>query len=395
MNAPIVAAVVLAAGGGRRYGMPKALVEYEGSLLVERAVRTARAVCDPVLVVLGAQAVDVWRQADLGGATVLANKDWETGMASSLRTGLDGLRGWPGRVDAALITLVDMPGMTPEALARVAEHAAPDALAVATYDGVRGHPVLIGRDHWAGRDRDGDRRRGRPPLPRRARRHRGRLHRPGRSDRPRRPAVRSTFGAVIARVVDEPLSVAEHEDAVADKAAGAVVSFAGVVRDHDGGRSVTELEYVGHPTARGRDPELADEFAARPDVHAVAVSHRIGLLGIGDVALACAVSAVAPRPGVRRLRRARRRGEEAAADLEAAGLHRRRGGVGRLPLSRAAVGVGGGGSMPGREQGAEHPGRHLHQRQVPGRRSAAWPGTRHRRGCRTARASGCTSGTPM
>ena len=145
-----VAGLVLAAGGGRRYGMPKALVEYEGSLLVERAVRTARAVCDPVLVVLGAQAVDVWRTADLGGATVLANRDWETGMASSLRTGLDGLRGWPGRVDAALVTLVDMPGMTPEALRVLAAHAAPDALAVATYDGVRGHPVLLGREHWAG-----------------------------------------------------------------------------------------------------------------------------------------------------------------------------------------------------------------------------------------------------
>jgi CTP:molybdopterin cytidylyltransferase MocA len=147
---PTVAAVVLAAGGGRRYGMPKALVEYEGSLLVERAVRTAREVCDPVLVVLGAQAVDVWRRADLGGATVLANRDWETGMASSLRTGLDGLRGWPGRVDAALVLLVDMPGMTAEALRHMAGHAAPDALAVATYDGVRGHPVLLGREHWAG-----------------------------------------------------------------------------------------------------------------------------------------------------------------------------------------------------------------------------------------------------
>jgi CTP:molybdopterin cytidylyltransferase MocA len=145
-----VAGLVLAAGGGRRYGMPKALVEYEGSLLVERAVRTARAVCDPVLVVLGARAVDVWRTADLDGATVLANRDWETGMASSLRTGLDGLRGWPGRVDAVLVTLVDMPGMTPEALCAVAAHAAPDALAIATYDGVRGHPVLLGREHWAG-----------------------------------------------------------------------------------------------------------------------------------------------------------------------------------------------------------------------------------------------------
>jgi molybdopterin synthase catalytic subunit len=96
---------------------------------------------------------------------------------------------------------------------------------------------------------------------------------------------------ILARVTDEPLSVAEHEAAVADKAAGAVVSFCGVVRDHDGGRSVTELEYVGHPTAPELIAEIAAEFAARPEVHAVAVSHRVGLLAIGDVALACAVSA--------------------------------------------------------------------------------------------------------
>jgi CTP:molybdopterin cytidylyltransferase MocA len=145
-----VAAVVLAAGGGRRYGMPKALVEHQGSLLVERAVGTAQAVCDPVLVVLGARAVDVWREARLERVILLVNRDWETGMASSLRTGLEGLRGLPVRVDAALVLLVDMPGMTPAALERLAGHAGPDALAVATYDGVRGHPVLLGRDHWAG-----------------------------------------------------------------------------------------------------------------------------------------------------------------------------------------------------------------------------------------------------
>jgi molybdopterin synthase catalytic subunit len=96
---------------------------------------------------------------------------------------------------------------------------------------------------------------------------------------------------LLARVTEEPLSVAEHEAAVADKAAGAVVSFAGVVRDHDGGRSVTELEYVGHPTAPELIAEIAAEFAARPEVQSVAVSHRVGLLAIGDVALACAVSA--------------------------------------------------------------------------------------------------------
>jgi molybdopterin synthase catalytic subunit len=94
-----------------------------------------------------------------------------------------------------------------------------------------------------------------------------------------------------AAVGVEPLDVDEHAALVDDPAAGAVVTFAGVVRDHDGGRSVTELEYVGHPTAPDVIRELAEEFAARPDVHAVAVSHRIGRLGIGDVALACAVSA--------------------------------------------------------------------------------------------------------
>ena len=103
--------------------------------------------------------------------------------------------------------------------------------------------------------------------------------------------MNSGAAPVVARVVDATLSVADHEDAVTDKAAGAVVSFAGVVRDHDGGRSVTELEYVGHPTAQEVLAELAAEFAARPEVVGVAVSHRIGLLGIGDVALACAVSA--------------------------------------------------------------------------------------------------------
>lgn len=107
--------------------------------------------------------------------------------------------------------------------------------------------------------------------------------------RDRGPVV--DFGARIARVVDEPLSVAEHEHAVLHKASGAVVSFAGVVREHDLGRSVIQLEYVGHPTAVEVITHLAREFDARPDVHAVAVSHRVGLLAIGDVALACAVSA--------------------------------------------------------------------------------------------------------
>lgn len=95
----------------------------------------------------------------------------------------------------------------------------------------------------------------------------------------------------IAAVSDQPLDLAAHEEAVGDPAAGAVVSFSGVVRNHDDGRSVMELEYHGHPTAPQLVAEVAAEIAARRGVIAVAVSHRVGMLAIGDIALAAAVSA--------------------------------------------------------------------------------------------------------
>jgi len=100
-----------------------------------------------------------------------------------------------------------------------------------------------------------------------------------------------TGRVVLSDVVDETLSLSKHLAAVDDAAAGATVSFSGVVRDHDGGRGVTALEYHGHPTAASVVAQVASEIAARPGVIAVAVSHRIGLLKVGDVALAAAVSA--------------------------------------------------------------------------------------------------------
>ncbi|MBQ6640446.1 MAG: molybdenum cofactor biosynthesis protein MoaE, partial [Saccharopolyspora sp.] len=95
-----------------------------------------------------------------------------------------------------------------------------------------------------------------------------------------------------AEVTAEPLNVEDLAARVEHRAAGAVVTFSGVVRDHDGGRGVSELEYVGHPSANDVIREVADELAAgRAGVRALAVAHRVGRLGIGDVALACAVSA--------------------------------------------------------------------------------------------------------
>jgi len=95
---------------------------------------------------------------------------------------------------------------------------------------------------------------------------------------------------IHSALTDEPLDVAAHEAAVSHPAAGAVVSFAGVVRDHDGGRDVVTLHYEAHPSAAAVLAEVAAEIAKEPAVHAVAVSHRIGDLRVGDVALAAAVS---------------------------------------------------------------------------------------------------------
>jgi molybdopterin synthase catalytic subunit len=95
-----------------------------------------------------------------------------------------------------------------------------------------------------------------------------------------------------AAVGTEPLDVSEHAALVAGPAAGAVVTFAGVVRDHDGGRPVRGLSYSAHPTAAAVVEQVAAEVAARaPGVRALAVSHRVGALAVGDVALACAVAA--------------------------------------------------------------------------------------------------------
>ena len=94
-----------------------------------------------------------------------------------------------------------------------------------------------------------------------------------------------------ADVVHEPISVQEVISLVTDRAAGAVVSFSGDVRDHDHGRDVAHLEYEGHPTAAAVIAEVAADIAKRHDIIAIAVLHRVGPLQVGDSALVAAVSA--------------------------------------------------------------------------------------------------------
>ncbi|WP_435612262.1 nucleotidyltransferase family protein [Streptomyces sp. bgisy159] len=146
-----VTGLLLAAGGGRRLGgRPKALLQHRGRPLVEHAVGVLRAAgCARLHVVLGAAAGTVLERARLDGCAVVTNPDWEQGMGSSLRAGLDSLAESGAR--AALVLLVDQPGIGAEAAGRVlAAYRDETSLAAASYEGVRGHPVLFGAAHWAG-----------------------------------------------------------------------------------------------------------------------------------------------------------------------------------------------------------------------------------------------------
>ncbi|MFJ7211978.1 molybdenum cofactor biosynthesis protein MoaE [Amycolatopsis sp. NPDC098790] len=111
-------------------------------------------------------------------------------------------------------------------------------------------------------------------------------------DHPRPAAQTPDVRVARALVTEDLLSVEEHARLVEDDAAGAVVTFAGVVRDHDGGKGVRDLTYEGHPSAGDVIAEVVADLSTRwAGVRAVAVSHRVGHLAIGDVALACAVAA--------------------------------------------------------------------------------------------------------
>ncbi|HEU4511835.1 MAG TPA: nucleotidyltransferase family protein [Nocardioidaceae bacterium] len=149
---PNVRGLLLAAGAGRRMGGPKALLRDDsGEAFVTRGVRVLRdGGCEGVTVVVGAAAEEVGGVLADADVAVTVAADWGSGMGASLRAGLadPSLDG----AEAVVVSLVDLPDVGKEVVRRLlgSVRTGPAALARSTYDGVPGHPVLIGRDHWAG-----------------------------------------------------------------------------------------------------------------------------------------------------------------------------------------------------------------------------------------------------
>jgi len=96
---------------------------------------------------------------------------------------------------------------------------------------------------------------------------------------------------IATGITDEPLDTGALIDSARRDTCGAVASFIGVVRNHDGGESVDAIEYSSHPSSQQILRDIAVEFKDRPGVHRIVAWHRVGRLEIGEDAMVVAVAA--------------------------------------------------------------------------------------------------------
>lgn len=146
----MIAAVVLAAGGSARLGRPKQLERWGDSTLLGHVVDQVRTYSvDEVWVVLGAGVEEILETVDFDGCGVVENPEWQEGIASSLRVGLDTLL-QKSRADAALIVIGDQPGLdaavVEEVIASFRRSSRP--VVIPKYRYTWGNPVLVDRSLW-------------------------------------------------------------------------------------------------------------------------------------------------------------------------------------------------------------------------------------------------------
>ena len=145
----MVGTVILAAGASTRFGSPKQLLVYDGDPLVRRAAKAALAAgTSPVMVVLGANASIVAREiSNLPGVRTIVNEHWQSGLASSLATGVRSLMETAG-CDAVLVMLADQPGVDAKALKKlIAAFDDKNRIIAASYLDTVGVPAIFGCEH--------------------------------------------------------------------------------------------------------------------------------------------------------------------------------------------------------------------------------------------------------
>ena len=96
---------------------------------------------------------------------------------------------------------------------------------------------------------------------------------------------------ITAKVTDSVITAQQLEAEIKSNLAGAVITFSGDVRNHDGGKSVTALTYEVHPSAQSVIEKITNEVVAKHQVVSAAVAHRYGAIPIGQSAFVVAVSA--------------------------------------------------------------------------------------------------------
>jgi molybdenum cofactor cytidylyltransferase len=142
---PLLHAIVLAAGASRRFGSPKQLVRINGRPMLHAVLSRAVEIAGhSVTVVLGANANELAPLLAHSPATIVVNRNWESGISSSIRAGLERL---PGMVDGVLMLLADQPSVSVEDLRRLAGawRRQPDYISAARYGATVGAPAIFPR----------------------------------------------------------------------------------------------------------------------------------------------------------------------------------------------------------------------------------------------------------
>lgn len=142
------AAIILAAGQSSRLGQPKQLLKYQNTTLLQHAIDIAKqSVVQPIIVVLGSNADIISNEIDPAGIQIVKNDHWQSGIASTIRCGVQSLQRLDSNIDAAILMVCDQPFVTPDLLNSLIEKQKETGKSIiaSQYGDIVGTPALFHR----------------------------------------------------------------------------------------------------------------------------------------------------------------------------------------------------------------------------------------------------------